>query len=251
MKLENAADAAARAWLDAVKLLAGTQPQGYFRESPGGTAEMVTGAPFPALNGVASAAREPSAAEIASLTASPRLNGYAWSIHLRGDTVNDEIVRIADSHGLAMRQALPLMVKEIDAPPPAARARRITSADSTVYQRTMAAGFEAPEPLFAIFTDPALLADPRANGYLLEVDGVPVATSFGVLSGDVVGVFNVAVPPPFRRKGYGRLATSAVLADAYASGARLAYLHSSADGYALYQQMGFELAEHWSVFAPA
>jgi ribosomal protein S18 acetylase RimI-like enzyme len=45
------------------------------------------------------------------------------------------------------------------------------------------------------------------RAYLVELEGVRVATSFGVLVDDLVGVFNIAVPPQYRRRGYGRAAT--------------------------------------------
>jgi GNAT superfamily N-acetyltransferase len=86
------------------------------------------------------------------------------------------------------------------------------------------------------------------RAYLVEVEGVPVATSFGVLVDDLVGVFNIAVPPPYRRRGYGRAATAAVLRAAYEEGARTAFLHASPLGAPLYQVMGFRRTENWTLF---
>ncbi|WP_250030184.1 GNAT family N-acetyltransferase [Paractinoplanes maris] len=251
MTLVDAAGTASRAWLGALKLLAGSQRRGYFREMPGGTAEIVTGAPFPSLNGVAAVTLDPSPDEIAELAGSPRLQEVSWTIHVRGDDVDERIAEIASKHGLTGSMSQPFLVRALTDADAAGVpfARRITDADSVTYQRTMAAGFEAPEPLFTIFAEPAVLALPGASGYLVEVDGVPVATAFGVQVGDQVGVFNIAVPPAFRSKGYGRLATAAVLHDAYAAGARTAFLHATPDGLSLYRAMGFELAENWTVFA--
>ncbi|WP_250006208.1 GNAT family N-acetyltransferase [Actinoplanes sp. M2I2] len=251
MTLVHAADTASRAWLGALKLLAGSQRTGYFREMPGGTAQIVTGAPFPSLNGVAAVVGIPSPEEIAELAGSARLREVAWTIHVRGDGVDERIAAIAGRNGLTGSMPLPFMVRDLTVADAAEVpfARRITDADSVSYQRTMAAGFEAPEPLFTIFAEPAVVALPGGSGYLVEVDGVPVATSFGVMVGDQVGVFNIAVPPAFRRKGYGRLATAAVLRDAYAAGARTAFLHATPDGLPLYRAMGFEVAENWTVFS--
>ncbi|MER8226445.1 GNAT family N-acetyltransferase [Streptomyces sp. NPDC094143] len=80
--------------------------------------------------------------------------------------------------------------------------------------------------------------------------GEPAATSFGVLVGDAVGVFNVTVLPQHRRRGYGRAATRAVLRDAHAAGARTAFLHSTPPGVPLYEAMGFHTAENWTAFTP-
>lgn len=56
------------------------------------------------------------------------------------------------------------------------------------------------------------------------------------------------VPPQYRRRGYGRAATAAVLRDAYEEGARTAFLHASPLGVPLYQVMGFRLTENWTLF---
>lgn len=68
----------------------------------------------------------------------------------------------------------------------------------------MAAGYEGPDALFAAFAQPALLEHPAMRAYVVEVDGVAVATSFGVLVEEFVGVFTIGVPPRFRRRGHGR-----------------------------------------------
>ncbi|MBU2665020.1 GNAT family N-acetyltransferase [Actinoplanes bogorensis] len=251
MNLANAADAASHGWLDSLRRLGGTQPTGFFEQTAAGTAVIVTGVPFASLNGIASISRTPCVDEISELSDSPRLREVPWTIKVRGDAVDPEVVAVADDHGLAKRESMPLMLRGLT-PDDAAGVpgvQRVTGTGSIPYQRTLAAGFEGPEPLFAVFADAAVLEAPGMSGYVVEADGVPVATAFGVITGDMVGVFNVAVPPAFRRKGYGRQATAAVLADGYRAGARTAFLHSSEAGMPLYEQMGFQLAENWSVFA--
>ncbi|BCJ48786.1 acetyltransferase [Actinoplanes sp. NBRC 14428] len=245
------ADAAAQEWLHAVTMLTATQPGGYARTSAGGIAEIVSGVPLPTLNGVFGIARDPDPAGFAEAAASHRLSGVPWSIQVRGDDVDPAIVRTAASHGLEHRVALPFMLRELTAADvaPVPASRRVTSAGELAYRRALAAGFEAPESLFATIAAPEVLDHPSMSAYLIEVDGEPVATSFGVLSGDMVGVFNVSVPPGRRGRGHGRAATGAVLHDAYAAGARVAYLHSSAAGLPLYRSMGFRTAENWSVFS--
>ncbi|GAA0447467.1 hypothetical protein Ade02nite_59920 [Paractinoplanes deccanensis] len=245
------ADRAARAWLEATAVLAGLQPDGYFHETAHGSAELVTGAPSPQLNGVIGITRDPDAGELAELAASPRLGAVSWAVQVRGDDPGDRIERIAAAHGRKHRRAVPFLLKELSAADahPVPGARRLTGADSPVYRRTMAAGFEAPEEALALLTAPAVLDLPSMTGYLLEAGGVPVATGFGVLHGDLVGVFNIAVPPPFRRRGHGRAATAAVLSDAYARGARTAFLRATPDGLPVYLRMGFHAAENWTVFS--
>ncbi|MEU7785152.1 GNAT family N-acetyltransferase [Amycolatopsis sp. NPDC049159] len=245
-------DRAARAWIGAMALFAGTQPGGSFREGAAGTAELVSGAPMPLLNGVISVAAEPDPAEIAEFADSPRLAGAAWSVQVRGERVDDRIVATAAAHGLNQRSLLPFMVKDIDAghgtDPDGLEVRPVSGVDSDSYRTTMAAGYEGPDALFAVFARPSVLDHPTMRGYVAELDGTPVATSFGVLVGDMVGVFNIGVPPRYRRRGYGRAATAAVLREAYTVGARTAFLHASPLGVPLYADMGFAHAENWSLF---
>ena len=83
--------------------------------------------------------------------------------------------------------------------------------------------------------------------YVVEVAGAVVGTSFGIRVDDLVGVFNIGVPPEHRRRGYGRVATAVVLRDAYRAGARTAFLQASPLGAPLYATMGFHTAETWTV----
>jgi ribosomal protein S18 acetylase RimI-like enzyme len=126
------------------------------------------------------------------------------------------------------------------------KVRRVWGDENNLYRT---AGYEGPEEAFSVFATPSVMEHTSMRGYLAESGGVPVATSFGVLVDDLVGVFNIAVPPQYRRRGYGRGATAAVLCDAYAAGARTAFLHSSPLGVPLYQEMGFSIAENWTRFS--
>ncbi|MEU8817320.1 GNAT family N-acetyltransferase [Actinoplanes sp. NPDC048796] len=250
MNTNTRADRAARAWLDVHGVLAATQPDGYLHVSPHGTAELVTGTRIPLLNGVVAITRDPDAGEIAGAATSPRLAGLPWSLRVRGEDADDRIAAVAAAHGLATRSPQPFLLRELtpaDAAP-VAGARRVTGTESAAYQRALAAGFGAPLDGMAIFAHPHLLDHPSMSAYLIEAGGEPVATAFAALSGDLVGVFNIAVLPPFRRRGFGRAATAAALSDAYAKGARTAFLHSTAEGRPLYDRMGFHLAENWTLF---
>ncbi|XVU29117.1 GNAT family N-acetyltransferase [Actinoplanes sp. CA-054009] len=251
MNTNTPADRAARAWLDVHGALAATQPNGYLHLSPAGTAELVTGTQIPLLNGVIGVTRTPDAAEIADIATSSRFAGLPWSLRVRGEDVDDRIAAVAAAHGLEPRRTQPFMLRELTAADaaPVPGARRVTGAESAAYQRALAAGFGAPFDGMAIFAHPQLLDHPSMSAYLIESGGEPVATAFAAHSDDLVGVFNIAALPGFRRRGFGRAATAAVLSDAYAKGARTAFLHSTTDGRPLYDRMGFHLAENWTVFA--
>ncbi|WP_290052032.1 GNAT family N-acetyltransferase, partial [Amycolatopsis solani] len=185
-------------------------------------------------------------------TIDPGPAAAAWSVQVRGERVDDRIVAIAAAPGLTQRALLPFMVKDIDddpgRTPGGLKVRHVSGVDSDRYRTTMAAGYEGPDALFAVFARPSVLDHPAMRGYVAELDDTPVATSFGVLVDGMVGVFNIGVPPRYRRRGYGRAATDAVLREAYALGARTAFLHASPLGVPLYAEMGFALAENWSLF---
>jgi ribosomal protein S18 acetylase RimI-like enzyme len=107
---------------------------------------------------------------------------------------------------------------------------------------TMAAGFGAPAQLGDVFAAMAVLGFDEAAAsrtYLARLDGVPVATSLGLLVEDVLGIFNVATLEHARRRGIGRAVTLAALVDGPARGARRAVLQSSEDGHHVYEALGF------------
>ncbi|MEV4627158.1 GNAT family N-acetyltransferase [Micromonospora sp. NPDC049523] len=254
METTDPVDIAAEAWMASLAMFSVTQPLGFYRMGTHGTSELVTGAPMSLLNGVINIDREPDAAEIAAFSTSPKLASVAWSIQVRGDEPGPGVERTAAEHGLTKRTTLPFMLKNLtaaDAQLPATDAppvRGLTGTEGELYQTVMAAGYEGPREIFAVFSSPAVLDHSAMRGYVAEVDGVPVATSFGVVVDDHVGVFNIAVPPEHRRRGYGRAATAQVLREAYAAGARIAFLHASPMGVGLYRDMGFRVAENWTIF---
>ncbi|MEU3186017.1 GNAT family N-acetyltransferase [Streptomyces sp. NPDC006923] len=252
----DAVDAAARAWMAALAMFAAAQPDGHYRAGAGGTSELVTGAPLPFMNGVISTARNADADEIAAFAASPKLASVTWSVQVRGEQIDERIVATAAERGLQQRKELPFMLKELGADdllePEAdgVKIRRVLGDEEDLYRKAMATGFEGPEEVFTAFAVPSVMNHASMRAYVADVEGVPVATSFGVLVDDLVGVFNIAVSPQHRRRGYGRAVTAAVVRDAYQEGARTAFLHASTLGVPLYQTMGFRHAENWTLFTP-
>lgn len=91
---------------------------------------------------------------------------------------------------------------------------------------------------------PELLAGEGVRVYAGLVDGRAVSTGMAIALQDTVGVFNVATVPEFRGRGYGGAVTARLVADGFAAGASLACLQSSAEGYPMYERLGFETIEH-------
>ena len=82
------------------------------------------------------------------------------------------------------------------------------------------------------------------------LDGEPIASSMAAVTGAMVGVYNVSVAEPFRRRGFGEAITWAAVTAGLQRGATDAWLGSSVMAYALYQRMGFSQQYEYVVLAP-
>lgn len=69
--------------------------------------------------------------------------------------------------------------------------------------------------------------------------GEAIATSMCVVTGDVIGVFNVNVLPRFRRRGFGQAMTVAAIRAGAQHGGELAWLGSTPMSDGLYRRLGF------------
>jgi GNAT superfamily N-acetyltransferase len=72
-----------------------------------------------------------------------------------------------------------------------------------------------------------------------ELEGRVVATSMGVVTGDVVGIYNVGVEEPYRRRGFGAAIAWAAIEAGMRVGATIAWTGSTEMGFSTYQRMGF------------
>ncbi len=80
-------------------------------------------------------------------------------------------------------------------------------------------------------------------------DGLPVATSATVVSGGVIGLYNVATIPDERGKGYAEAVTRHAVAQAsQQSGVARVILQSTAQGERLYKRLGFREVSRVVVF---
>jgi GNAT superfamily N-acetyltransferase len=247
-------DAAAIACVRAYALLATAQTDGQAVRT-GSTTRLVTGVPMALLNGVFHTDVPADPQAVAAQIRSESFGGLPWSIQVRGRATDPLLEKEAAEHGLGQRHDITFMTRDLSDEDAAFRpddgvvVRPVTGTESAMFLRLVAAGFEAPQEIFARFATPAVLDHPAMHAYVTEVDGVPVASSFGVHLDGLVGVFNIAVPPEHRRRGYARTATAAVLRAARIDGARAAYLHPTPAGLPVYLAMGFRTAEHWTAFS--
>jgi ribosomal protein S18 acetylase RimI-like enzyme len=123
--------------------------------------------------------------------------------------------------------------------------RRLDPAHARLHADLAAAGFEAPVEHFRRLMTPAILAGPGMRCYIGELDGETVTTGLGATANGAVGIFDIATPPRFRRRGYGAAVTARAVEDGVAAGARWAWLQSSDAGFAVYERLGFRTIETW------
>ncbi|GAA2707342.1 GNAT family N-acetyltransferase [Actinoplanes palleronii] len=245
------ADRLAAAYFDAIATLCTVTPKGWYAER--GTARAaLTGASLATLNCVYDTTLDPDPESLEELAADVSDRTADWSIMIRG-AASPELIALAARHGLTRHGDVPLLgcaIGDVEFRDDERRVsvRRIGAAESDLYTQVLAEGFEAPAAAFGSLMGGTVLDAGPVTGYLAESGGHPIGTGLAMTSGDVVGVFNIAVRPAARSLGAGRRITEAVLHGALVSGATWAYLHPSEMARPLYESMGFHLVETWTAF---
>src|SRR5437868_335448 len=79
----------------------------------------------------------------------------------------------------------------------------------------------------------------RTSHALGLVDGAPLTRSLAVVTGDAVGVYNVATAQDASRRGYGWAITRAAVGVGMERGCTLAVLQASEMGFPMYERHGF------------
>jgi hypothetical protein len=251
--MRTTTDELAAAWLDGMLRLGDLTPKGW-QAGWGEARAFVTQAAVPSLNAVVSLAVDPDVTALDELATVVGRFGVPWSIIVRGRP-GEDVAKLADGYALISRSAMTFMMCTVDsAVLPAAAERRehihvVGSADSGVYTEILTEAFEAPAGIFGSLMEGQVLDSSSTTGYLAELSGRPVATGLGCLGERAVGVFNIGVVPWARGHGLGRAMTARVMSDGFAAGADTAYLHSSAAGRKLYESMGFQHVETWTMFS--
>jgi ribosomal protein S18 acetylase RimI-like enzyme len=109
--------------------------------------------------------------------------------------------------------------------------------------------FNVPLAWFSeVFDSPGVWKDFAA--YVAYADGAPVSTAATVMGGGVVGVYNVATMPAYRRGGYGEAVMRHALEQARREhGLSRTILQSTPQGFELYRRMGYQTVTSVSVFS--
>jgi ribosomal protein S18 acetylase RimI-like enzyme len=156
--------------------------------------------------------------------------------------------------GLTSEEAIPGMVATVDdlrevTSPEVEITRVVDAARLAEAQAVEALGFEVPPDLFAPFYSPQVAATPGLSIFLGRADGRPVSTATSFRQGEAVGIFNVATPPEYRRRGYGTALTARAARDGFEAAASFAWLQSSPLGDSVYRRMGFRQVETYTLLS--
>lgn len=116
----------------------------------------------------------------------------------------------------------------------------------------VAGGFGAPPEVARMVTPDSVLGGDDHNQHLVGyVDDEPVASAELFATGEIAGVYSVAVPEQHRRRGYGEALTAAVMVAGRELGCTIGCLQASGMGRPVYERMGFETFTDYRVFEVA
>lgn len=252
-------------------LLLGPSPM--VRHTAGAKRETVEGVtltyfgPFgPALNKVAVVGSAPPLARIRELAATffpAEAGGYGVVVEAdAGHPVEDEL----RGAGWTVFEDEPALVMPTLLPPPCpgdVEIRRVVDvAGRRDLTKVLAAGFGAPtaenqpelsEDAFEAFTPTLACAnDPGIALLVGYIDGVPAASAYLFVVGDIAGVTGVATVPAYRRRGLGTALTWAAVGEGASRGCTRATLAAQGASFDLYRKMGFvHVCNHRAYEPPA
>ena len=162
--------------------------------------------------------------------------------------------RWLEHYGLRLSTELPGMIADEILPParPVAQLEVRRVGDTATWNAFCEIGsvcFHVPITWFREVFNDAGVWD-RFMSYVAYVDGEPVATTSIVSGAGVIGVYNVATLPGFRRRGFGEAVMRQALAEVRKErGMERVILQSTPDGLGLYARMGFRTVARVAVYS--
>lgn len=217
---------------------------GGWTTSRGGVTVAATGIPLAPFN-LAFLTRPVRHPERALQRAIDRLDdaGLPYLVRIRRDL--DDAVEAAGRLGLHDAGDLPGMtlaaIDRLPGLPPGIHVARVdTRAEARDHLRVAADAFSLSVDTITPLVSEELRAAPGFEMFVAYRGGAPVATSALCITGETVGIYNVAVPAAERGRGLGAGITAyAIRRGAIAHGARTATLQASEMGRPVYERMGF------------
>lgn len=187
--------------------------------------------------------------------------GLRWSFWLCEDWIAKGLRRKSGSifqrFGMHLSSEMPgMMAESLREVAPFERAIELQPADSgevlKEFRQIGALCFHVPPGWFAEVFDHEMSRRTDFRAWVAYQNGVPVGTAAAVLAGGVTGLYNIAILPDYRRRGYGTAVTRVAAEAAFRDGGenRL-ILQASAQGVRMYERMGFRTVTHIAVYNSA
>jgi GNAT superfamily N-acetyltransferase len=175
--------------------------------------------------------------------------GLDWALWTCEDwltpVVRRKLSRTCEMHGLRLSSEMPGMAADRIQPPqrrlPELEVRRVeTEASLNDFRAIGSNCFHVPIVWFSEVFDERVASRQAFVCWVGYRDGTPVATAASVASDGVLGIYNVATSPEYRKCGYAEAITRYTIDAALRQGdARRFVLQSTAAGQRLYERMGF------------
>lgn len=227
-------------------LLASTLQGGWAREVDG-VQLFVTGAPVATLNGVLAMREDCDAAEVRAGLSDLSREVVSFFLQCRpswrevGEVIASDSGLVGDVDIPLMAAVEPMLVPAFEG----LSVRKLDPREARLHCEVASPAFGASPDLFAQIVTEELLGRSEVAAYVGEVDGEPVVTAISMITGDALGIFNVATSRAHRRRGYGAAITAQAAGDGFDRGAAYAWLQSSEAGLGVYEQLGFATLERW------
>jgi len=206
--------------------------------------------PLPSFNGIWEET-DAAAEALESVRADVKGMGLPFGVTVRQNRT-PAVEERARSLGLTTELQTPGMVvtpEELQLPDTELEILRIKTADGLAQALAVAAtGFEIPAELLAALYLFEVAELEGIEYYLARLHERDVCTAIGYTVDDAVGIFNVATPPEFRRRGYGSIVTAHAIRAGFEAGADFAYLQSSSLGESVYRRLGFRQVDVYTIF---
>jgi ribosomal protein S18 acetylase RimI-like enzyme len=185
--------------------------------------------------------------------------GLPWSFWVCEDwlapALRRKANRICERMGLHLASEMPGMVTErlrtaTRKLPPVDVRRVDTEADRRAFCGIGSVCFRVPPGWFEEIFDYRMRERTDFEAFVAYVGGEPVATAATVISGGVVGVYNIAVLPAHQQRGYGEaIMRHAIVLARERSGLERIILQSTRQALRMYEQLGFSAVTRILVYA--
>ncbi len=212
---------------------------------------LITGEPVPGFNG-AFMARGPNEREV--------LVAYVEAIRERGhggfvaftSAADAQLAPVARELGLEPGGPNPLMALEpgdVLEPRGQYSVERVDGqADIEVFTDLMSRGFDQPLDTWRRLVTKRTVEDPTIASYIARSGEQPYSAGTTIKTGAAVGIWNMATPPEYQRKGAGRAVLVHAIQSHQKHGSRLFYLVASEAGKHLYEQVGFRMVDDGTIW---